>query len=96
MRHLAYKALGGRIDRPEPIVVTVPTIGQRLDYEAYAAAKGRPSVEAWAAEAIATERNRTHLTTRQVDVYGAVLEKLVGPSKAVQLEAIAEVLTMLV
>lgn len=75
-RHLAYEALELGTDRPRPIIIQLPTIDYRIDYMAYAAAKGRPSVEAWAAEAIATERNRTHLTARQLEVYEAVLEKL--------------------
>lgn len=86
LRHLAYTASGSSSDVVEPIVVYVPTLEQRRDYVAYSAAKCRPSVEAWAAEAIATERNRTHLTARQIETYDAVYQKMARPPKAVQLE----------
>ena len=85
IRHLACEAVGMNLRAIEPIVVRVPTIEQRRDYEAYAIAKGRASVEAWAAEALATERNRNLLTARQQAVFDQTHAFLVDPAKALEL-----------
>jgi len=85
LRHLAYEAVGKRQGEIEPIIVPVPSSIIRIDYTAYSVAKGRASLEAWVAEAMATERNRNVLTARQQTVFEQTYANLIDPPKALQL-----------